>query len=280
MVSTEVQRRQFERDGYVVHRDVLEPATCDALVAALSEQIERLARLHERGEREDDFWRQLPRSAASIEVFWRPAPEGSKGYPESRVMRVGHALHVVDARFADLALRSPVAAALATALGPGARVVQSAVIYKQPHDDIVQFGFHQDAAYLTTEPSAGALALAFVALDDADAENGALMVASASHTHGLGERLRLGPAGFERAAGAPRHIRREDSVLLTMRRGDVAVVDGLTYHASDPNRSSRPRRGLIIHAIAKEARLAPTAWVKEPPEGFVAIELPVRDHDQ
>jgi len=265
---------RFEREGYVVCPGLLAPSACEALNAALSRIIERAGDEHARGARADDFWRQMSRSAGAIEVFWMPPLPGEAApaeprFVEARVMRVGHALHLHDEAFAAAARRSPITAALAEILGAGARIVQSAVVYKQPMSDLVQFGFHQDAAYLTSEPPA--LALAFVALDDADAENGALMVAPGSHRLGLGERLRLGAAGFERDGGRAHRIDRARSVLLPMRRGDVALVHGLTYHASDPNRSARPRRALIVHALGAGARLLPSSWVEEPEEGFVPL---------
>jgi hypothetical protein len=271
---------RFQRDGHVVCRGLLTPERCEALNAALSTLIERAAVQHARGALEDDFWRQMPRSAHAIEVFWMPESPGLPRFAESRVMRVGHVLHSKDPTFADLAFRSPVTRALVSVLGAGARVVQSAVVYKQPHDERVQFGFHQDAAYLTTEPAAGALALAFVALDDADADNGALVVAPGSHRAGLDEWLRLGDQGFERGGGMARPIERGAGVLLTMRRGDVALVDGLTYHASDPNHSSRRRRALIVHAMSSQARLRPSAWVQEPAGGFTELAPHVPHHDQ
>jgi phytanoyl-CoA hydroxylase len=166
-------------------------------------------------------------------------------------------------------LRSPIADALVTLLGHGAHVVQSAVVYKQPRSEIVQFGLHQDAAYLTTEPQS--LALAFVALDDADAENGGLVVVPGSHQFGLGERLRLGPSGFERAAGRAHRVDPRSAVLLPLKRGDVAFLDGLTYHASGPNRSDRRRRALIAHAAGAAARMHASCWVQEPASGFATL---------
>ena len=255
----------YEREGYVFCPGLLAPAACDALNAELSSIIERIGAEHARGERADDAWRQMPRSLSRIEVFWMPGAEAPR-FVERRVIRVGHTLHLDAPLFAEATLRSPIAGALAAALGQGTRVVYAAVVYKQPYSEFPRFSFHQDASYLPSEPFS--LALAYLALDDANAENGALIVIPRSHRDGLGERLRLGPEGFECVEGRLHPIDPDRAVLLPMRRGDVALVDGLTYHGSDPNRSARPRRALVIHALAGNARLLPSAWAQEPPEGF------------
>lgn len=266
MSDPTAQVRAFARDGYVVLPGAVPAATCDALNARLSGLIARVGDEHTRGERQADFWRQMPRSAHEVEVFWHAdAPR----FDEAHVQRVGHGLHLHEPLFAELALRSAAAAMLSAVLGGEARLVQSAVVYKQPRSDVVQFGQHQDAAYLPT--SRGGLALAFVALDPMDAVNGALQVVPGSHRLGQGEVLSMGPGGFSRVAGSsprwmPHHAR-----LLPLARGDVVLVHGWTYHASDPNRSDRPRRALILHAMAGDERLTEACWVPTPPAGFAPI---------
>jgi hypothetical protein len=290
----------WARDGYELHRALLASTTCEALLAELSRIIAAVGAEHERGERADDFWRQLARSTERLEVFFAPPDldglDGRDGldgpdetdeidetdgpvpraahrrFDEARVMRVGHALHRIGGPFGDALLASPVADVLLARLGGGARAVQSAVVYKQPRSDLVQFGYHQDAAYLTTDPpEPSSLALAFVALDDMDGHNGGLWVAPGSHHLGLGERLRLGPRGYEHAGGRAHRIVDGAAVLVPMRRGDVAILDGLTCHASFANRSGRPRRALILHAITASARMAETSWVQEPVGGFAPL---------
>jgi len=184
---------------------------------------------------------------------------------------IGHGLHEADPRFEAACLHGVVGETLAEAVGGDARVVQSAIIYKQPHNDIVQFGFHQDSAYLTTEPDT--LTLAFVALDAMDEENGCLEVVPGSHRRELIVRLRLGATGFVPDQGGDHPpIDGAGSVRLEIERGTLVVVRGRLLHGSKPNRSDRPRRALIVHAFdASRSRLWPGGWVREPPEGFVRL---------
>lgn len=262
---TEEARVRWDVDGYLLQPGLLSGETCARVTAALSAIIAEIGEAHARQERESEFWAQMRRSDARTEVFWHP---DAHAFDESEVMRVGHVLHH-DARLAELASFAP-SMWLGALLGSSAVLVQSALIYKQPQSELVQFGVHRDAAYLPVDPP-GALGLAFVALDDCDAENGALRVVPGSHRLGPGLRLQLGPNGFERSSGSDPRFGDTDGVLLEMQRGDVVFVRGDVYHASGPNRSTRPRRGLILHAMASHGRLHEDAWLNEPPGGFIGI---------
>ncbi len=295
--------RTFAETGFFVAPAAVSPSACDELLGALSALIERAARDHLEGRRtERDFWKLLAASAHSAEVFFdleptpaSPAPTDDLPAPawESRAMRIGHGLHVADPAFAAFARRPEIAAPLArfthvAALlstgsppedaahtvhsngpaPPAARVVQSAVIYKQPHSDRVQFGFHRDSAYLPNDPES--LVLAFVALDATTPENGCLEVIPGTHTEPLGMRLRLDPTGFTPVGREPRPPA-ERRVLLPLARGSVAFVHGRALHASAPNTSSGPRRALIVHAMSGLSRISPDSWVKEPDGGFPVL---------
>jgi phytanoyl-CoA hydroxylase len=286
----------FAETGFFVGPSAIPEGDCDTLVAALSALIERVALAHRGGLRPArSFWELLPASAHGEEVFFDEAsgPLGALPAPawEARAMRIGHGLHLTDPAFVAFCRRpevagplrrfAHVAALLSGGASPGeaargallaagpARLVQSAVIYKQPRSDAVQFGFHRDAAYLPTEPES--LVLAFVALDAATPDNGCLEVIPGTHTEPLGLRLRLESGGFTPVGREPRPAA-ERAVPLPLPRGSIAFVHGRTQHASAPNRSDGPRRALIVHAMSDRSRLAPDAWVKVPPGGLATIE--------
>jgi phytanoyl-CoA hydroxylase len=266
------EREAFERDGYFVRPGVLDEGTVDTLRARLSTLIERCAGEHLSGARPTlEFWEILRRSQHDASVCWDtsrgPMPGRAQDW-EPFALRVGHGLHLVDELFGAIAQLPGIGGTLAE-LTPEAVIAQSAVVYKQPHSDLVQFGAHQDAAYITTEPES--LVLAFLALDDADAENGALQVAPGTHREPLHVTLKMEPDGFVPAHGKVPREQDYEPTLLPMRRGSVAFVHGRAIHASGPNRADRPRRALIIHAISRSSKLAPTCWFQPPPEGFTPL---------
>jgi phytanoyl-CoA hydroxylase len=303
--------RTFAETGVFVREAAVAPAACEALLAALSALIERVAAEHLAGKRTElSFWKLLPASAHAADVFFELSADASRAASpgvsldaaqppltalpapvwESRAMRIGHGLHLVEPAFAAFC-RSPAIAAplrcfahVAAQLSAGAsphqaaraalestaraRFVQSAVIYKQPRSDAVQFGFHRDSAYLPSEPES--LVLAFVALDDTTLENGCLEVIPGTHTEPLGLRYRLDPEGFTALGREPRPAE-DRRVSLPVPRGSIVFAHGRTLHASAPNRSAGPRRALIVHAMSEGSHLAPDAWVRAPPGGFAEL---------
>lgn len=274
MIS-ERERDQFDKDGYFVRPALFSRARGEAACEHLSRVIEGVAREYKAGARTElDFWKLMPRSAGGLEVFWDLSGGSLMESPpeawERRAMRIGHALHAVDPVFRDLACGPELSAILRALVPAPARVVQSAVIYKQPKSQAVQFGYHQDSSYLTLEPES--LALAFVALDDMNAENGCLEVLPGSHRRGLGVRLSLGPKGFVAHGRDEGPLDTTGAVSLPIERGSVIFVHGRTYHASQWNRSDGPRRALIVHVAGGASKLLPTSWVKEPEGGFPRLE--------
>jgi phytanoyl-CoA hydroxylase len=271
MTATAAEQQAFAQDGYFVRPDAVDPATIDALNLRLSQLISRCAAEHRSGQRRSlEFWDILRASQSDASVCWDLAdgmPDNCHEW-ESRAMRVGHGLHLVDDTFAALT-HSPAIGGVLASLVPAAVLLQSAVVYKQPRSSTVQFGLHQDAAYLTNDPES--LILAFLALDDMDADNGALQVVPGTHRDPLHHSLAMSPGGFVSIAGQAPPERHYKPRLLPMRRGTAAFLHGRTLHASGPNHSPNPRRALIVHAMSGRSRLAPHCWIQPPPEGFVPL---------
>jgi phytanoyl-CoA hydroxylase len=271
--ATDRERDAYRADGFFVRPGALPPEACEALCGRLSEVIERDALARSSGPGPvPGFFEVFRRSAHDASVFWdlsRGGPAGLRPAEWERfVMRVGHGLHAADDRFREAALGPAVGGTLAALVGGRPCVAQSAVVYKQPRSEAVQFGLHQDSWYLTTEPES--LALAFVALDDMDPERGCLEVVPGSHRGGLLARLRLGARGFEPVGRDPR-VEDRPTLPLVMRRGDAAFIAGRTLHASGPNRALLPRRALIVHAFDASSRLCENTWLQPPAGGFTPL---------
>lgn len=272
---TDSERAAFDADGFFVRPGAVASERCEALCTRLSELIERDARARlSEGKASLDFFEIFRRSAHTASAFWDLSHGTPAGLPaaewERFTMRVGHALHAVDDRFREAVHAPAVGGVLASLVGGRACVAQTAVVYKQPRSEAVQFGLHQDAWYLTTEPES--LVLAFVALDDMDLARGCLEVVPGSHRAGLLARLRLGPRGFEAVGRDPR-VPDQPTRSLEMRRGDVAFLAGRTLHGSGPNRAAFPRRALIVHAFDAASRLGDNTWLQPPAEGFAPLSV-------
>lgn len=115
---------------------------------------------------------------------------------------------------------------------------------KMPGDEQV-VSWHQDASYWALTPSR--TITVWLAIDDADGENGCMQVFPGSHLHGHitwretaeqeGNVLTQTIDGVERF-GSPRDV--------PLRAGEISIHSDLLVHGSRPNRSNRRRCGLTL----------------------------------
>jgi phytanoyl-CoA hydroxylase len=109
----------------------------------------------------------------------------------------------------------------------------------------------------------------WVALDDADRDNGCLMALPGGHRGPLRQRFhRAGKAMVTDTLDATPWPK-TPSVALEAPRGTLVVLHGLLPHASAPNRSGRPRHAYALHLIDGCAEYASDTWLQRP-------DLPLR----
>jgi hypothetical protein len=131
------------------------------------------------------------------------------------------------------------------------RLLEDGAIFKEPGSGGT-LKWHQDYPYWPL--SAPVAITAWIALDDVTVENGAMHMAVGSHL--MGERL---PGAFgtgtpyleDRRPSTVKQI--EDPEALGLERapvelgaGDVSLHHPLTWHASGPNTTERPRRSFVV----------------------------------
>ena len=108
------------------------------------------------------------------------------------------------------------------------------------------FGWHQDSPYWAHFcDHLDQLPNVMLALDDADEGNGCLRVIAGSHAQGMlpgreGEGT-LGPLFTH-----PDHVDEARSRSAEMPAGSLLFFSPHTVHGSQPNRSGRPRRALVL----------------------------------
>lgn len=137
---------------------------------------------------------------------------------------------------------------------PAVRLLEDNALWKEPHSG-GELKWHQDWPYWPlAQPNA---VTAWVALDDTDADNGAMCAAVGSHL--TGERL---PAAF--GTGTPYLQDKRPSVVkpisdpasegfeidtISLRSGEVSFHSSLLWHGSGPNNTNRQRRAIIIRYV-------------------------------
>jgi len=113
-----------------------------------------------------------------------------------------------------------------------------------------RLGWHQDSPLWANLQPKDQQITAWIALDDAEADNGCMYMVPGSHTWGdkMAEIAKL-PQGYqlpETFEGNPVHF-----MMCPVRKGHVHFHSSLTWHGSGPNHSNRPRRAIGVHYMTE-----------------------------
>mmetsp|Transcript_173217 Transcript_173217/g.555576 ORF Transcript_173217/g.555576 Transcript_173217/m.555576 type:complete len:700 (+) Transcript_173217:198-2297(+) len=245
----------FAADGFLIEKQVLPSALCDALVARLDAM---LAGEFDTGQVPD----KMPRvEHPQVDV------EARSDAQQSRKKRI-QVQQVVNAwkgdRLFNAVVHSDELGKLVAAVAgwpSGARVLQDQVWCKPPGSGTL--AFHRDTAYMGM-----GVHTMWLALDDLTHDMGPLEYARGSHLWTTTEAAQI-PNLY---AKDPRYVLRAaakncrskvDLVPVIVQRGGGSIHNGLTYHGSDANRADRVRRGLGIHFVARDGLPdAPTAFAR------------------
>ena len=254
----------YERDGFLVVPDFLPAADCDALqarAAELAAGIEPgLARTifstRDQGHARDRYFLE---SGGAVRFFFEAeAPD--------QLNKIGHALHDLDPVFARVS-RQPMFAALAREIGlVEPLLLQSMYLFKNPGIG-GEVGWHQDATFLHSTPIT--VTGLWIALDDADRENGCLVALAGVHRGPLRQRFRRAGEGTVMETIDRTPWPAAPPTPIEVRRGTLVVLHGLLPHASSANRSARPRHAYALHLIDSRAAYSADNWLQRP-------DLPLR----
>lgn len=224
----------YQRDGYLVCRDLVDPAT----VAALRAEAVAIA---------------CGRRGAIAGV----APRADGDESALKDVLAIHFPHKVSAPMRAMLRHAPIVAVLREIVGEDVKCMQSMLFVKNAGKP--GQAWHQDETFIPT-PDAS-LTGVWIALDDATIDNGCLWVQPGSHRE-----RRLWPSrpcSDPRFDGAPEsfgwecgHWPREGGVAVEVAAGSVVFFNGYTLHRSLDNR--RPggfRRALVNHVMSARAEL-------------------------
>ncbi len=247
---------KFRRDGFLVVRGLISPAE----VAELRRHTEDLmqGRLPEQNQQMSarDINKDGGVSIQGLEA--PPAPLT----PDEKVqyfLRI-HMLHRKLELHERYLLHPRVLDVLEVLTGPDVLALQSMLFLKPPGKP--GQGWHQDSYYIPTHPDT--LCGAWIAIDDADEQNGAMWMAKGSQAepvyppregHGYGD-TRIGDippvAGVSDPDDAQNDLSRVadgyDQLLVSAKAGDVVFFGGHILHRSKRNwTTDRVRRSFVGH---------------------------------
>jgi phytanoyl-CoA hydroxylase len=240
---------QYRADGYAVVPGVLDS---EAVAAALAETIE------------------ICRGTRGPITGLSPDPSCLDDEELLRRCLAVHFPHKVSPLFRTLLAPPVLVTALTEVIGPDVKCMQSMLFVKaagKPGQ-----AWHQDENYIPTRDRS--LCGAWVALDDARVDNGALWVLPGSHRAGVIWPGRPhGAADFDEgweAYGFPDE--EAAAVPVELDAGDAVLFDGYLLHRSLPNRRATGfRRALVNHYMSAQSML-PWDW-----DGRLAPTRDMRD---
>ncbi|NQW49734.1 MAG: phytanoyl-CoA dioxygenase family protein [Rhodospirillales bacterium] len=254
----------YARDGFAILPDFATTAECEALKARAAELVAGFDRgaaptafsTRDQAHARDNYFRA---SGGAVRFFVEEeAPD--------QLNKIGHALHDLDPVF-DRFSRQPRLAALAGRLGiEMPLLLQSMYLFKQPHVG-GEVGWHQDATYLRTDPPS--VTGFWIALDDADRDNGCLIALPGAHRGPLRRWFGYRDNELVTRTLADTPWPAVEPMALEVRRGTLIALHGLLPHASAPNRSPRPRHAYSLHLIDGRADYPTDNWLQRP-------DLPLR----
>jgi ectoine hydroxylase-related dioxygenase (phytanoyl-CoA dioxygenase family) len=224
------QAEHFARDGYVLARGLFSPEEVQEIRAMF-------AGMHEKG----------------VPGFYEPRKEadGVKN-PDDPLFQYPRVMmpHRFDERAKHFMLHPRVADRLRAFFGTDPVATQSMFYFKPP--GARGQALHQDQFYLLVEP--GSCIAAWTAIDDCDAENGALLVVPKTQDAEV-----ICPTVADANESYTSHFvpvpKGLKAQLVPMKAGDTLFFNGSLIHGSGPNRSkNRFRRSFICHYAAGNVR--------------------------
>ncbi len=146
--------------------------------------------------------------------------------------------------------------AISSCMGEDVMLLSTHFFCKYPDPANTKYvAWHQDITYWGLEPPEAHTA--WIAVDDADMENGCMEVIPGSHHNGIATH------GTSESTDNLLSIHQEipddlvdssKAVPIELTAGQASIHDGQLFHASRPNRSDRRRCGLTVRFIPPEAR--------------------------
>lgn len=228
---------QYAADGFCVRADIFPPEQMKALLAAIAAATQRAHALAEAGATyELDGKRFVDVGCVTLQY------EHQTGSDELRVIEPVNELNaVLDELFDNPRLVAP----MQQLVGTSALAVWTAKLNLKPARTGSGFGWHQDSPYwVHATRHVDRLPNVYIALDDANEQNGCLCVIRASHKQGC----LPGTADGTQLGGFftdPARFDLSNRVALTLTAGSIAFFDPHLVHGSGQNLSGEPRRALI-----------------------------------
>lgn len=156
-----------------------------------------------------------------------------------------------DEEYRKLLYHAPLLDIAESLIGVNIQLFHDQALYKPAYHG-GEVHWHQDNAYWQCDPPN--LVSIWIALDDADEENGCMNVIPGSYLEGLAAHGRAESEKGKLPALLQVDADVDRAVPVLVEAGCAMVHHCMTLHQTNPNRSSRDRRAMVIHYMPSGTR--------------------------
>ena len=166
------------------------------------------------------------------------------------------ARHLTDEFIWQLATNNKLIEVMKNVVGENLLLLSTHFFCKYPDPSGEKFvAWHQDVTYWGLEPPEAHTA--WIAIDDADPQNGCMRAIPKSHNEGIVTHAKSDRKG--NLLSINQSIPDEDvdssqAVDMPLLAGQISIHDGKLFHASNPNTSNRRRCGLTVRFVEPHVR--------------------------
>ena len=264
---------EYRANGYAVIENAVPAAQLERIREAAMRIVDdfdadRHFSIFTTGDRDrgrDDYFMD---SAQSVHCFLEEGAVNSDGGlnrpKEQAINKIGHALHDRVPEFTAFCRQSAIAETLHAIGYPRAQLWQSMYIFKQPGIG-GEVRWHQDAAYLLTQPAS--VVGFWVAVEDATLDNGCLWLQPGGHRGPLREIFEVDPAsrrGALRTLDETPWPAAGEAVPVEVAAGSLVVFHDHMPHYSSQNGSTRSRQAFTMHFADPASRWLEKNWLQRP----------------